>query len=570
MLAVSQSGHTVTGLNASPYVYAAKDSSIIGQLTFDGSNYIKSNAQAIAAGAIGNAQFSPGMALLLGSAYLVTTGTTSPVTADTWATVGLYNGIRYYQGISTGLCAWYNGTNWIISSTPGTNGSAYWQGGSTVNSAYTNEGTATGTPTVTAHGNAILAGYQPEQTFPVVDGSGGVTVGAYESAANPATLILSTPANKLGTNASGQVVASSIYGTTLPATVPSLAQMQAGLPTDTSIATDVQTGLTSQGFTTTRAGYLDTLSGLVASIWANTTRTLSAFAFTPNVGGYQSGQDPATLVLGATASSWNTTGTVGHAINAAGTASDPWSTALPGSYGAGSAGAIVGNNLNAAVGSRPTLAQMQAGLPTDASVTADVEAGLSAQGYTTTRAGYLDTLSGMVANIWSYATRALTAFGFNVTVGGYASNQDPATLVLDVPQSAHNGAGPIGNKIGAAASAGDPWSANLPGSYPSGSAGNLVGNDLPALVASMSTANTGITAANTTLALIASLEGNNQGVRDQTYDSSGNILTFNICGYDNPTDAATNNGSTGLISKWAVTLVYTSGVVTNVTTVRTV
>lgn len=45
----------------------------------------------------------------------------------------------------------------------------------------------------------------------------------------------------------------------------------------TSIASDAQTGLTAQGYTTTRAGYLDTLNGLVAAIWASGTRTLTSF-----------------------------------------------------------------------------------------------------------------------------------------------------------------------------------------------------------------------------------------------------------------------------------------------------
>jgi len=48
----------------------------------------------------------------------------------------------------------------------------------------------------------------------------------------------------------------------------------------TNIATDAQSGLTAQGYTTTRAGYLDTLNGIVAAIWAYATRTLSAFGFT--------------------------------------------------------------------------------------------------------------------------------------------------------------------------------------------------------------------------------------------------------------------------------------------------
>jgi hypothetical protein len=47
-----------------------------------------------------------------------------------------------------------------------------------------------------------------------------------------------------------------------------------------------------------------------------------------------------------------TAGSTGAGLNAAGSAGDPWSTTLPGGYGAGSAGKIVGDNLNATVASR--------------------------------------------------------------------------------------------------------------------------------------------------------------------------------------------------------------------------
>ena len=47
-----------------------------------------------------------------------------------------------------------------------------------------------------------------------------------------------------------------------------------------------------------------------------------------------------------------TSGSTGAALNAAGAAGDPWSTTLPGAYGAGTAGKIVGDNLNATVSSR--------------------------------------------------------------------------------------------------------------------------------------------------------------------------------------------------------------------------
>ncbi len=61
-------------------------------------------------------------------------------------------------------------------------------------------------------------------------------------------------------------------------------------------------------------------------------------------------------------------GTTGFALNAASSAGDPWATALPGSYGAGTAGKIVGDNLNATVSSRLA----------SASYTAPDNAGISA------------------------------------------------------------------------------------------------------------------------------------------------------------------------------------------------
>ena len=45
-----------------------------------------------------------------------------------------------------------------------------------------------------------------------------------------------------------------------------------------------------------------------------------------------------------------TAGSTGSALNAAGSSGDPWATTLPGAYGAGSAGKIIGDNVNAAIG----------------------------------------------------------------------------------------------------------------------------------------------------------------------------------------------------------------------------
>ena len=47
-------------------------------------------------------------------------------------------------------------------------------------------------------------------------------------------------------------------------------------------------------------------------------------------------------------------GSTGFALNAAGSAGDPWATALPGAYSAGTAGFILGTNLNATISGVPT------------------------------------------------------------------------------------------------------------------------------------------------------------------------------------------------------------------------
>lgn len=70
------------------------------------------------------------------------------------------------------------------------------------------------------------------------------------------------------------------------------------------------------------------------------------------IASYATGQDPATLVLDVAASSHNTAGTIGAKINSAGSAADPWATALPGSYTSGQAGFILGTNLDALISSR--------------------------------------------------------------------------------------------------------------------------------------------------------------------------------------------------------------------------
>jgi hypothetical protein len=65
-----------------------------------------------------------------------------------------------------------------------------------------------------------------------------------------------------------------------------------------------------------------------------------------------SAADVADAVWDEAISAHLTSGTTGAGLNAAGSAGDPWATVLPGAYGAGTAGKILGDNLNATISSR--------------------------------------------------------------------------------------------------------------------------------------------------------------------------------------------------------------------------
>jgi hypothetical protein len=79
-----------------------------------------------------------------------------------------------------------------------------------------------------------------------------------------------------------------------------------------------------------------------------------------NIGGLAAGAitDVENAVWDATLASHVAAGSTGEALSNASSAGDPWATALPGAYGAGTAGFILGTNLDALVSSRlaPTVA----------------------------------------------------------------------------------------------------------------------------------------------------------------------------------------------------------------------
>lgn len=126
-------------------------------------------------------------------------------------------------------------------------------------------------------------------------------------------------------------------------------------------------------------------------------------------GGSITVQDIVDGVLDEALSTHLTSGSVGAGINAASSAGDPWATTLPGAYGAGSAGKIIGDNVNATISSRASqtsvdtvagyldteVAAIKAktdNLPTDPADASDIAASFSTvNGTLATIATYIDT-----------------------------------------------------------------------------------------------------------------------------------------------------------------------------------
>ena len=207
-------------------------------------------------------------------------------------------------------------------------------------------------------------------------------------------------------------------------------------------------------------------------------------------------------------------GSTGAGLSAAGAAGDPWSTALPGAYGAGTAGKIVGDNVNATISSRASqtsldtlddLVDTEVGAiktKTDQltfTVANQIDAnsltngGLSASA-TRSAIGLatanLDTQIGTLAtptNITAATGITVSSIGANVvTASALATDavNEIADQVWDELLSGHTGVGSTGAGLSAAGAAGDPWSTLIPGAYGSGTAGKIVGDNVNATISS--------------------------------------------------------------------------------------
>jgi len=243
----------------------------------------------------------------------------------------------------------------------------------------------------------------------------------------------------------------------------------------------------------------------------------------------------AAIVWNYNISTMSTSGLAGTYLKGAGSAGDPWTTALPGAYGAGTAGYIIGNNIDAKISTRSSLVASDVWNATsrtlsDYSGVWSVATRLLTAGTNIVLAkgtgitGFNDIT---VDNIWGNATRTITG-GVTVTTNndktgytvstvsdktGYSlapaerasigdavwnitrtghTNAGTFGLYLDAQVSTVGGgtltagdiwnytisgystAGQAGTYLKGAGAAGDPWITALPGAYTEGTAGYLM------------------------------------------------------------------------------------------------
>jgi len=129
-------------------------------------------------------------------------------------------------------------------------------------------------------------------------------------------------------------------------------------------------------------------------------------------------------------SGYTTAGYAGTYLKGAGSSGDPWSSALPGSYAAGTAGYIVGTNLNATVSSRLASASYTA--PLDA---AGVRSAVGlASANLDTQLDALPTASENADAVWDEVMSGHTTAG---TYGGRIPRSDSSNVEVKITGAGH-------------------------------------------------------------------------------------------------------------------------------------
>lgn len=132
----------------------------------------------------------------------------------------------------------------------------------------------------------------------------------------------------------------------------------AGSNAATSITTALTANITGNlsGSVGSVTGAVGSVTGAVGSVSAGgiTASSIAADAIGASELAADAIAEIADAVWDEVLSGHLTAGSTGNALNAAGSAGDPWSTSIPGAYGAGSAGYIIGTYLDGAISGIPT------------------------------------------------------------------------------------------------------------------------------------------------------------------------------------------------------------------------
>ena len=132
----------------------------------------------------------------------------------------------------------------------------------------------------------------------------------------------------------------------------------------------------------------------------------------------------------AVATSYNTALSMGNKLNSAASAGDPWTTALPGAYGAGTAGNILGNRLDVVVSGRMATFT----LPTNFAALAITGGGAVTAGTVSDKAGYSLSASqsfNLLGNLTGNVTGSVGSVTGNV--GGNVTGSVGSVTGLTVP-----------------------------------------------------------------------------------------------------------------------------------------
>ncbi len=239
-----------------------------------------------------------------------------------------------------------------------------------------------GTEIASAVWDMDATGHQTQGTFGQAIGDPGADTDTIWSLAN--TNLDATISSRMAT----YTQPTGFLAATFPATVASTTNITAGVITT---ATNLTNAPTNGDFTATMKTSLNaatpaSVTGAVGSVTGNVggnvtgsvgsvvgavgSVTGAVGSVTGDIGGLAAGAitDVADAVWDAPIASHLDAGSTGEALSNAGSSGDPWGTALPGAYSAGTAGYIVGTNLDATVSSR--LATVGYTAPNNSGITA--------------------------------------------------------------------------------------------------------------------------------------------------------------------------------------------------------